>query len=114
MNRQNCVSTIYKECVDPEGFLVKLRGGQFSQSQYEVLLKALVEFREFIRGQEYIERKVVYCLYYLDVEFLGALKSNFWVDHGARVIQKAQRDMSAVITEIFTLESPITKGSSGR
>ncbi|MGB8213179.1 MAG: hypothetical protein WCE68_06430 [Anaerolineales bacterium] len=107
MNRQNCIEIIYSECTSMDGFLVKLRSREFSKNQYESLLNALSEFRELIRGQDYIERKVTYCLYNLDIALTGALKVYSRTEIEKGLIQSAHQEFSKLIIDILTPESLI-------
>jgi hypothetical protein len=105
MDHESCVRVIFKECTDRDGFLVKLRTGEFSQEQYNSLFHALQEFREMIRDQEYIEREVAYCLYFLDIGLLGAVKLYPKTEAEKMLIKKARYECSQLIIEILTPES---------
>lgn len=62
MDRKESVEVIVYECIAGNGFLVKLRGNEFSQEQFNRLFQALVYYRDFIKNHEFMERRVAYCI----------------------------------------------------
>ena len=104
MDRQNCVAVIRHECIATEGFLIRLRGREFSREQYDHLMQALYMYREIIRGQDWIEREIAYCLYFLDLELVSALKYFPREEAERTLISEAQLRCSDLIIEILTPE----------
>jgi hypothetical protein len=104
MDRKECVETIMYECIAGNGFLVRLRGNDFSLAQFERLIQALMCYRDLIRNQEYIDRSVAYCLYFLDSELIGAIKYSS-KEKEKPLLQTAHEKASELIIEILTPEN---------
>lgn len=104
MSRDELVATIKYECLAGEGFLTKLRSREFSHEHYNVLLEALLAYRQIIREQDWIEREVACCLYYLDLDLRAALKTFPRNDTEHRLINNVQLKCSDLVLEILTPE----------
>lgn len=104
MDRRDCVATIRYECIAGGGFLARLRGREFSAEHYDKLIQALRAYREMIRGQDWIERVVAYCLYYLDLDLRAALDFFPRTEEERALMSQAQLECSELILEILTPE----------
>jgi hypothetical protein len=101
--RANIIYTIRDECEAEDGFLVNLREGRFLSNQYNDLIRALAAYRNIIRGEKLMEREVVACLYYLDLELRAAVNV-FGNQPQFEEVKKAQLECSELILEIITPE----------
>ena len=101
MDRQDCVATIAKASTE---FLVRLRGREFSHEHYNTLMLTLRAYRDIIRGQDWLEREVVYWLYYLDLGLRAALDFFPRTEAERTLINEAQLECSNLILEILTPE----------
>jgi hypothetical protein len=101
MNFEECKEIIKYECIAGNGFVVKLRGGEFTKSQFEKLYEALIFYKKFIEDKEMMEKEIVYCLYFLDVEITGVLKY-FIKSDTYQELSLAQQKCSQLIVDIFT------------
>jgi hypothetical protein len=104
MNREESVAAIRYECIAIEGFLAKLRGREFSQQHYDKLLTALLAYREIIREQDWIEREVACCLYYLDLDLRASLETSPRNEIEHTLIKNTQLECSSLVLEILTPE----------
>lgn len=109
MNRQAYIDTIRQECESRAGFLLKLRQRIFAIDHYNRLLQALRLYRETIRGDPLIEREVVICLYYCDLDMRAAL-DYFHSEPDHTAFREAQLECSELILEILTPEFMIESG----
>jgi hypothetical protein len=107
MENQNCTDVILYECLSIEGFLTKLRGREFAQLQFETLMDAIRQYREIVRDQEQIDRKVASCLYFLEVELISALRYFPQKEEEEKRIQKAYIEISQLTIEVLTPETMI-------
>ncbi|NJK78867.1 MAG: hypothetical protein HC893_09480 [Chloroflexaceae bacterium] len=97
------IATIRYECEDMYGFLSTLRAGVFSEERYRNLLQALQTYRAAIHNNDMIDRIVAMDLYYLDIEFSGALQY-FVTQSNYYHIVDAQLECSELIIAILTPE----------
>ena len=104
MHRDECVAVIRYECIASGGFLARLRGREFSHEHYSRLMQALKAYREIIRGQDWIEREVAHCLYFLDLDLRAALEDFPRTEAERALIRKVQLECSELILEILTPE----------
>lgn len=107
MNRKKCIEIIEYECIAMKGFLVKLRALEFSQENYESLRDALRHYREFVQGEDKIERSIAYCLHFLSLGLITATKDFSRTEDERSLVHRINAEMSALIDEILIPDNMI-------
>ncbi len=102
------INVIRRECESIGGFSIELRAGRFLVEQYRELLQAIRDYREMVRGTDYIRRTVAIDLYYLDLELSGSLTTHRNFPHYEQ-LKTAQLECSELIIEVLTPESMLTE-----
>ncbi len=101
MNRQQCIDVIMFECIAMKGFLINLRGRAFLWEHFEKLKNALREYQGLVSGEEFIERRIAYCLHFLDIELMSATNYFPKSDEEKIMINRIYSEISEVIEGNF-------------
>jgi hypothetical protein len=105
MKREEALEIILYQCNAPQGFSPKLRNLEFSKNEFDQLYKALEVFLESIRGEQLLERSVAISLYYLEVDFMGAVNhKQDWEEELYEQVVDAHNRCWGLVERILTPE----------
>jgi hypothetical protein len=96
-------SSIITQCLDPDGLLVSLRYNKFDDEKYHKLIATLRAYREAIRDQKFLNRKVAGFLRTIEGVFEGSV---IYYDHQP-VKSEDGRKISNAYARIFDLMDKI-------
>jgi hypothetical protein len=97
-------SSIIAQCIDPNGLLHLLRYNKFDDDKYQKLMTTLLKYREAIRDQKFLNRKIAGFLRTIERAFEGSV---IYHDHqpvkseDGRKISNAYARISDLMDKIF-------------
>jgi hypothetical protein len=96
-------SSIIDQCIDPDGLLFSLRYNKLDEDRYHKLITTLREYREAIRDQKFLNRKIAGYLRTIERAFEGSV---IYYDHQPVKLEEGGK-ISDAYRSIFDLMDKI-------